>query len=110
MSNPIYWYPYAGVHLNWDDKSSCADRRQRRLPLQLRDLYSRCANAKSEAERRVLQQTAWEMRKRWVQEWKDQKVRDAVTSGRVLARSKKLHPIKGMILAEGRPVSTDCEE
>ena len=88
----------------WDESLTCAQRRQRRMPLQLRDLYRRCAHANTEGERKVLQKQAWEMRKRWVQSWKTAKLRESVRRGGVLTRTKKLHRVDKLVQLDSNSI------
>ena len=64
------------------------------MPGELRDLYCRMAAEPLEERRRMLQQQAWDMRKRGVENWKQRRLHDRVEKGAVISNSKKLHKIE----------------
>ena len=85
---------------SWADERTCKERRDARLPPQLRILYSQIAGCTRECDRRLLQRNAWQLRKQWCQEWRDSILSENVKRARVLQRSKKLHKLEKLVLSE----------
>ena len=88
----------------FDDKLTCAERRRRRLPDCLRETYKRLAECENEAERALLQQQAWTLRKNWVAAFKTRALRDGIIKGKVPVRSKQLFPLTTLLSDDGAPV------
>ena len=80
------------------DGLTCRQRRHQRMPFQLRDAYARAANCTDNAQRRNLRESAWTLRKQWVQRVREQTACDRVRSGCALTPNKKLHRVKQMLV------------
>ena len=91
----------AECQLQCADTRTCSERRQERLPMQLRDLYARMSSCTTEQDRHVLQRLAWERVRKLHLDRRTLAERRAVGSGRVLVKSKKLHSVKELILSDG---------
>ena len=85
----------------WGDSRSCSVRRTERVPDHLRQLYAQIADSRTEEQRSTLQRSAWSCLKAWRQQCDIERATESVRSGRVLAKSKKLHTIKALVLPDG---------
>ena len=83
----------------WACQNTCSQRRTSRLPLQLRDVYSRISSATDEGQRLQLQKQAWQMRRKWVTDLRNRVSASNVSKGRVISKSKKLHHVKSVLIS-----------
>jgi len=68
-------------------------------------MYRQIADCADEAQRKLLQQQAWTLRKKWVMAFKTSRLRDGVIKGKVAVRSKKLHSLESLVDDSGAPVT-----
>ena len=80
-----------------ESQLTCRQRRLIRMPFELRQFYRNAANSTCEADRRMWQLRAKTRRKTWAAEMRTAARIKAVRSGRVLQKSKKLHPIHSVV-------------
>ena len=89
------------LQTRFDTNLCCAERRRRRMPLQLRTLMCRLAKAVSLCDAARLRKLVWERKKQWIKELHLISRVSAVRKGRVIAKSKKLFSVKGIQTADG---------
>ena len=77
------------------------------MPFESRQFYKNAATSVCEAERRMWQLRAKIRRKKWVEDMRLAARRNAVHSGRVLHKSKKLHSVKCVIDNDARHSNLD---
>ena len=99
----------------WADNQTCKERRQQRMPANLRDLYSQMASTTCEHARKMLQDEAWTIRKNWCLDRKAMMLSESVRKGKVFGKSKKLHQIEALVIPSADPgvagrVSRNAEE
>ena len=105
--------PFQVLVSEFQDKTTCRDKHQRRMPLQLRNTYRQIASSTTECEKKRLRDLAWQQRKVWLRELHVASVRCRMDRGHVFARSKKLFPIQVLVLTNGDRCtcpSTQCHE
>ena len=78
--------------------SACAQRHRDRMPLQLRDVYSRLAACRTEQERQALHKTARTQRAAWLARLELGRICKRIRRGHVLTKSKKLHRVTRMVV------------
>ena len=91
------------AQVEFDDKLSCAQRRHLRLPQYLRSMYKQLSETSCEQTRLQLKRRAWDLRKKWVDTWKTQRLRESVAKGGVHVRSKKLHTLEVLVEGDANP-------
>ena len=89
------------------DASSCSQRLQRRMPLELRSLYARLHSCTDVGERAELKRMAWQRRKMWMHDLRLAGRLRAISQGKVIEKSKKLFKIESMKIAGQK--SLDCD-
>lgn len=73
------------------DDQSCAQRRHDRLPMQVRSLWRKAGEQKSERQRKVYQKEAWELLKHHIAESQKHKLERAAKMGRAPRHQPALH-------------------
>ena len=74
------------MHKEFADMASCSQRRQQRLPLQLRQAYAALKDVSAEHERRSLQRVAWKLRLEWHRHGHQQVLTENVRRGGVMQK------------------------
>ena len=78
------------------DGLTCSQRRARRMPFELRALYTHMRSCSHPERLEELKRTAWVLRKKWMADLRLAGRMRAVSRGRALQRSRKLHKIEAM--------------
>ena len=86
----------AGMNTLFADKTSCAARRKARMPFQLRSLYARIHACTYSPQCAVLRKQAFSMRRQWINNVRQERIRNAVCKGSTLFKSKKLHRVSSV--------------
>ena len=81
---------------------SCAERSYLRMPFELRLFYRKAETSSCQDDRRMWQLRARTRRRIWIAELKTIARLRTVRQGRVLAKSKKLNSLQGVVTANGR--------
>ena len=97
------------VQSKYDTKLSCAERRKRRMPLELRTLSFRLRHAATLSDREALQQLLWNRKRRWIADLQAKAAAAKVRSGSVVKKTKKLHCIHGIVEESGNVLRTPDE-
>ena len=91
-----------GVQTLCEDQRSCSERRQDRMPQELRETYRSIATENNPQCVLWLRKKAWQLRKKWVADARLQSNLQRVQNGRVLRSSKRLHSISSVVV-DGEP-------
>ena len=89
-------------------RKTCKERRQLRMPLDLRTLYARKQLTTDEDEKHNLVRMIRARRSAWIKHLRAETMIQRISSGRVLGKSKKLHGLESV--DDDVQVSTDKQE
>ena len=89
-------------------RKTCKERRQLRMPLDLRTLYARKQLTTDEEDKRNLVRLIRARRTAWIKQLRDTTAIQRISAGRILGKSKKLHSLE--CVEDDFQVSADKQE